>query len=947
MNKRPTRLMAVLTSLCLLLTSLPSVTAAAQADEPEVLPLDFMQYTSVYRECRQIPCEALDGIYFLNHDQLLFYSLETRQAQLVHTFDDGTIRSSFTANDKLYVISGFYKKVDEQYRSMTAVCVFDLLSGQVERTLECDAYMVAVGADDRGRIYLAGGTANDDGLYPVYLYAPEGTLIAQTESATPILDFAGFDSENGNMYFECAYNWRYWGYDHDMRAVGVGRVTGDTLTICAADKMVAMTNLLNPSNNAGLISQRYFYESQYALELIGGRYLCSDSSFSGQLHVWDSHALDIQADSYREALTLGRDNWESDTFDATASVGIRTVYREATNSLVTYNTSRTLTEYDMATGERLREIATAHPVFALMTYGDSLIALEKETATEDQQQAAFYLEIFPWKVATSITITGDSDTLEVGTAMPLQAVTDSTLSDRVTWSSSDTTVASVTQAGKVFGWKTGQAVITACLPSGLSASFSLTVTDNVALPDRAVPAVTLDGVASDNAADNDYTVWSRPVRSYLTQNADGTLTRVEYTAGDVVAETYTADGSTRISRQTLPLELPLFGGFYAGSTAYYLVFGQTNETESDETEVMRVVQYSKNWERLGETAVYGANTYIPFEGGSLRMTETAGKLYVYTCHEMYQSSDGYHHQANMTYVINETDMTVEQSYYDVMNISYGYVSHSFNQFIQTDGTYVYRVDHGDAHPRAVSLTQCLVDGSITRVGYTQPFPITGAAGNNATGVSVGGFELSSDACLVAGNAVEQTEGANIYSGQRNIFVTVTSKDLLETQTIWLTDYAADAAVTVRTPQLVKLGDDQFLVLWEEVTGGRVTVKRVTMDGGGQLTSAVTAAPMRLSDCQPILCRDGLVRWYVSTGAAPTLYTVNPYTDADAYTPGDVNQDGTVTAADALLALQAATGKVALDGIPARAADVDGTAGISANDALLILQYATQKIHFFA
>lgn len=60
-------------------------------------------------------------------------------------------------------------------------------------------------------------------------------------------------------------------------------------------------------------------------------------------------------------------------------------------------------------------------------------------------------------------------------------------------------------------------------------------------------------------------------------------------------------------------------------------------------------------------------------------------------------------------------------------------------------------------------------------------------------------------------------------------------------------------------------------------------------------------------------------------------------------PGDVDQNGRVEAADALMALQAATGKIALSEVQQQIADVDGTDGVSASDALLILQYATQKI----
>ncbi len=59
--------------------------------------------------------------------------------------------------------------------------------------------------------------------------------------------------------------------------------------------------------------------------------------------------------------------------------------------------------------------------------------------------------------------------------------------------------------------------------------------------------------------------------------------------------------------------------------------------------------------------------------------------------------------------------------------------------------------------------------------------------------------------------------------------------------------------------------------------------------------------------------------------------------------GDVDGNGEVNAADALLALQIATNKVTPSDDQKAAADVDATAGVSANDALLILQFATKKI----
>lgn len=62
-----------------------------------------------------------------------------------------------------------------------------------------------------------------------------------------------------------------------------------------------------------------------------------------------------------------------------------------------------------------------------------------------------------------------------------------------------------------------------------------------------------------------------------------------------------------------------------------------------------------------------------------------------------------------------------------------------------------------------------------------------------------------------------------------------------------------------------------------------------------------------------------------------------------YLPGDADGSGEVTSSDALLALQAATGKIDLTGAALDAADVDGDGTIESADALLILQFATRKI----
>jgi len=260
------------------------------------------------------------------------------------------------------------------------------------------------------------------------------------------------------------------------------------------------------------------------------------------------------------------------------------------------------------------------------------------------------------------------------------------------------------------------------------------------------------------------------------------------------------------------------------------------------------------------------------------MTETGGKLYIHTCHEMYdEDNSGYNHQANMTFVIKQSTMKVVDQYYDVMNIAQaGYVSHSFNQFVKTDGSKVYRVDQGDAYPRGVFMTSCDVTGDVEDVDYVCAFAYNTLkdSGGNYTGVSVGGFELSEENCLLVGN--EDTEE---YSYKRNAFVSITKKDMSQQNIVWLTKYKPNASRNAATPNLTKINDDMYLVMWEEYNNNNafVTTKAVLIDSEGHITSDVVESDiLRLSDCQPIICSDGFVRWYVTDGGTPILYTLDPY-----------------------------------------------------------------------
>ena len=383
------------------------------------------------------------------------------------------------------------------------------------------------------------------------------------------------------------------------------------------------------------------------------------------------------------------------------------------------------------------------------------------------------------------------------------------------------------------------------------------------------------GEVSSNVEDNNYGrgMTGEIVYSNLQVNSDGTISRIEGIDDKVIIETY--DSSFKLkSQNSIQRELNFFGGFYSGEKYNFVVFGQHNPNEDDSVEVLRIVKYSKSWQKLGTASVRGENTYAIFQAGSCRMTELEGILFVDTSHTMYASdADGLHHQSNMLIKIDEETMQVTDCRSDVMNIvATGYVSHSFNQFILTDGEYVYTIDHGDGYPRGISICKTLPD-KIKPESVAIPLEILGDFESNETGVSIGGAELSTNNCLIAGNSIEQQETLD-FNQARNIFLTITPKNNVTTEgsTIkWITNYNDGKEHEVRTPHLVKINDNKFLIMWEETINELDgSIKMVLVDENGNKLSDIITMGGRLSDCKPILYNNK-VTWYVTVQESTPIF----------------------------------------------------------------------------
>ena len=122
---------------------------------------------------------------------------------------------------------------------------------------------------------------------------------------------------------------------------------------------------------------------------------------------------------------------------------------------------------------------------------------------------------------------------------------------------------------------------------------------------------------SSNINKQDYSTYGTTVKSYLVPNGQG-LTRVEYIDGKVIAEDY--DSAFRITAsRTIQADLPLWGGFFAGSDAYYFIFGQKNPGESSSAEVtgeasIRVYCSDSRFRTMTETDSFRADVGFGFDG---------------------------------------------------------------------------------------------------------------------------------------------------------------------------------------------------------------------------------------------------------------------------------------------------------------------------------------------
>lgn len=366
---------------------------------------------------------------------------------------------------------------------------------------------------------------------------------------------------------------------------------------------------------------------------------------------------------------------------------------------------------------------------------------------------------------------------------------------------------------------------------------------------------------------------------------DSGYMRVFYDGNKVYIEYY--DDSFNIkSKKSISMELDLWGGFFAGKDAYYLVEGQANKDENDNAEVIRVIKYDKNWKKQGTAKItsnpsmfIGGEVRYPFDSGCVEMSETNGKLYVVTGHQGYvDESVGQGHQGFLMIEVDEKSMTGKIIKSDLW--------HSFAQYIEEKGDYLYILEQSEGS-RCTTLSQYSKENFQ---GNSIPVFEYGGKRTSAWAVAcyatVNDMALSNKNVICLGTSIDQSKYDEVSSDMsHNIYLTITPMNNFskESTTVkWLTNYNNDGKSFLGT-KITKINDNRFMISWEEFNtskdaqindtlSGNV-LHYIFVDGDGNTVSNEFTAGAPISDCHPIIKNSKIV-FYASNDNMVNFYSID-------------------------------------------------------------------------
>lgn len=372
--------------------------------------------------------------------------------------------------------------------------------------------------------------------------------------------------------------------------------------------------------------------------------------------------------------------------------------------------------------------------------------------------------------------------------------------------------------------------------------------------------------------------------SDLVPTSDGYI-RVFHKTNSVGIEYY--DNSLQIlSKKEISMELPVWGGFYAGSDGYYLVEGQNNTAEDSSAEVIRVIRYDTNWNRNGAASItsnpdlFGGEVRYPFHYGCVEMSENNGKLYIVTGHEGYvDDAYGMGHQGFLMIEVDQSTMTGKIVSCDLW--------HSFAQYIKSKDNYLYVLEQSEGS-RRTQLTR--YDTATMKESTIELIPYGGSrtsAWAIACYASVDGMAVSSDSVLCVGTSIDQSKYDQVTQDTpHNIYLTVTpvSDFSKEATTVRQLTSFTNEGKSFLGVKITRITDNRFMISWEEYSTDEETfadedslssstLHYIFVDGKGNTISQEFTTSAPISDCQPVV-KDSKVVYYASNSNTVDFYSID-------------------------------------------------------------------------
>lgn len=389
-----------------------------------------------------------------------------------------------------------------------------------------------------------------------------------------------------------------------------------------------------------------------------------------------------------------------------------------------------------------------------------------------------------------------------------------------------------------------------------------------------------------------------PINSYLVTANNGYM-RVYYdeNSNKVGIEYYDSNFNIT-STKSIAMELSMWGGFYKGKDAYYLIEGQDNENEVYGAEYMRVIKYDYNWNKTGTAKVTTAlpdknSAFIVGEPPSnstsgvfrsnVSVEEYNNTLYIATGRLGYRDSKGIRHQGLLLVAVDESTMEchiVDENLY-----------HSNDQYLVNDGSDIYMIDSRTDKYLYLSVYDSNMYSGDTYSDRSERTKSKGSILDYKISYSYNtpsGIELSDNNVLTLFESAD-LEAPNVdYAGEHfsNVYLAVTPKSNMtkETTTIKkLSDYTKP--VYFASLHLTKINSNRYLVMWGETsttipkatdsndTLSGYTLHYIFVDGNGNSLTQEYTVNARVSECPPILNGSKVV-FSSSSDDAINFYTID-------------------------------------------------------------------------